>query len=154
MLFSNHCLAGKKQCLPYLEKLRNVQSQQKVGHTAKRGRSLDKKEAKARDTWWKCAQGKLPKKISKKNKNKNKNKNNPKVSVKQYTLFKANTKKSFTNKVVIKGKYQGQQQQDWLKYYQKPDKCKKVKTTQQFAFCIEDQSQQQMKFEQQWRKAS
>jgi len=148
MLFSTHCFAVKKQCLPYLEKLRNVQLQQKVGHTAKRGRSLAVKEEKARDKWWQCSRGKLTESPRKKNKNEK----IPEVSVSQYTVLKSNSKTIFTNQLEIKGKYQGQQQQDWLNFYQKPDKCKKTKTTQQFAFCIEDQSRQQNEFEKQWRK--
>ena len=40
--------AGKSQCQPYLDKLRNVQSQQRQGHSFKQGESLNKREAKAR----------------------------------------------------------------------------------------------------------
>lgn len=62
---SGDSFAGKKHCKPYLEKLRNVQSQQRQGHSLKRANSLQKKEQKARHQWWQCEQGKLKQKLRK-----------------------------------------------------------------------------------------
>jgi hypothetical protein len=71
LVFSHASYAGKKQCQPYLDKLRNVQSQQKQGHSLKRAERLNKLEAKARKIWWQCEQGHLKKvKMSKKIKKK------------------------------------------------------------------------------------
>lgn len=142
-------MATKKACQPYLDKLRNIQAKQRVGHSNKKGRSLVKQEAKFRDKWWQCQQGKLVTKNKKgKSKVKNKvvtNKTNTKELYKHY-------QPNMTNQLVLKAKYQGQQQQDWLDYYQQPNKCKRPKSTKVFAYCIEDEQQQQLKFERQYQQ--
>jgi hypothetical protein len=146
LLFLNTAFAGKKACKPYLNKLHNIQAQQKVGHSAKQSRKLAERESKARDTWWQCQQGKL---TSKKKKRKSK-KSSKKKSVKQgnhVSKWLNTPSKSMTNKLVLKAKYQGQKQQDWLDYYQQPKQCRRPKTTQVFAYCLEDEKQQQRKFE-------
>jgi hypothetical protein len=147
--------AGKSQCQSYLDKLRNVQSQQRQGHGFKKSESLNKREAKARKMWWQCERGLLKT-------NKNKNKNRKKKKQKQskvattYSLptntIKARAKLNqspfqTSNALVIKLRYQGKQLQDWLKYYQQPKQCMRPKTTRQFAFCVEDRRLQQMSFE-------
>jgi hypothetical protein len=144
--------AGKSQCQPYLDELRNIQSQQREGYSAKRGESLNKREAKARKKWWGCERG-LLKKIKKSKKKKPKR---AKVSKKhqlpnhtQATGVKLNQSPFQTsNALVIKSRYQGRQLQAWLKYYQQPKQCMRPKTTQQFAFCVENRRLQQMSFEQ------
>lgn len=146
-VFSFSSYAGKKECQSYLAKLRNVQAQQRAGYGNVKGRTLADREQKARDKWWQCQQGKLPK-AKKRNKRNKRKKKMVKVSNKKIPIPSANgTNQSITNKLVIKGKYQGQQQQDWLDYYQKPDKCKEVKSTKIFAYCIEDETRQQQIFE-------
>jgi hypothetical protein len=62
--------AGKSQCKSYLEKLRNIQSQQRQGNNVKRGDSLNKRETKARKKWWQCERGLLKKSKNRKNKKK------------------------------------------------------------------------------------
>ena len=47
LVISQVSYGEKKQCQAYLDKLRNVQSQQKQGHSLKRGNNLNKLEAKA-----------------------------------------------------------------------------------------------------------
>ena len=61
IILSQVSYAGKRQCQTYLDKLRNVQSQQKQGNSLKRGESLNKQESKARKVWWECEQGHLKK---------------------------------------------------------------------------------------------
>jgi len=145
-LFFNTAFAGKKACKPYLKKLHNIQAQQKVGHSGNKSRKLAERESKARDTWWQCQQGKLAsKKKKRKSKTAAKKKSSTKVS---YTrVWKNTSSKPLTNKLILKAKYQGQKQQDWLDYYQQPKQCRRPKTTQIFAYCLEDEQQQQRKFE-------
>jgi hypothetical protein len=152
MVLSQVSYAGKKHCQPYLDKLRNVQSQQKLGHSLKRGESLNKQEGKARKIWWQCEQGHLKKThLSNKQKKQQKNKRPkkqggttvsltqmPKVSVKPFQM---------TAPLVVKSRYQGKQLQAWLVYYRQPKKCSRPKTTKQFAFCVEDRRNQQLAFE-------
>jgi len=138
---------AKKACQPYLAKLRNIQAQQRVGHSNSKGRSLAERERKARNKWWQCQQGKLPKAKKKKTNKKVMSKSSLKKS--KPPRYSNNTAyKPFTKNLVIKGKYQGQQQQDWLDYYRKPDKCKKIKSTKIFAYCLADEERQQLLFEQ------
>jgi len=144
-LFSFEVLA-KKACQPYLTKLRDIQAQQRVGHSNSKGRSLAEREQKARNKWWQCQQGKLSKIKKKKDKKKTKRESSPKKSIiPRYRNNKTST--PFTNNLVIKGKYQGHQQQAWLDYYRKPDKCKRIKSTKVFAYCLEDEERQQLFFE-------
>ncbi len=138
--------ADKKQCKPYLEKLRNVQSLQKSGYSNKRGRSLAAREEKARDKWWQCEQGKLPKKKSKKKivkKHRAKKVVNAAIGNTTYSG-------TLTNKLVIKSDFKGIQQQAWLNYYQPPKNCRKPQSTKQFAFCMEDRRKQQDIFKRQY----
>ena len=139
-------IAGKKVCQPYLDKLRNIQSQQRAGYSGKQGRKLADREQKARGKWWACQQGKLPKKKKSKKKKTAKTKERTVVSYSSKTSSKKVTQ-PLTNKLVLRAKYRGIQQQAWLDYYQKPKKCIRPKTTKIFAYCIEHEKEQQLKFE-------
>ncbi len=159
MLMSFFSYAGKKQCQPYLDKLRNIQSMQKVGHSNSKGRSLSQREEKAREVWWQCQQGKLPKaKVKKSNSSKSANSSKRKntTPAKKSFVVSQKTKQAktgstsefnLTNKLVIKGKFQGEKQQRWLDYYQQPEQCIKPKSTQTFAFCMENRRLQQQAFD-------
>ncbi|WP_085298388.1 hypothetical protein [Cognaticolwellia mytili] len=68
VMFSFSAFAGKKQCQTYREKLDNIQAQQRQSNSLKRSNSLSVREDKARDTWWRCENGKLKKKSKKKKK--------------------------------------------------------------------------------------
>jgi len=143
--------AKQKQCQPYLDKLRNIQAQQRQGHSNKKGRSLAEREQKARDKWWQCKRGKVTTK-KKANTKKNTNKRaNLKHSIAKLQF--ASSPKNFTNSIVIKAKYHGQTQQDWLDFYRRPTKCIRPKSTKIFAYCIEDEHKQQHRFDQS-RKAT
>jgi hypothetical protein len=151
LVFSHASYAGKKQCQSYLDKLRNIQSQQKQGHSLKRGGSLNKQEAKARNKWWQCEQGHL--KMAKKSKKK-KPQNNKIVKQRSLTakplitISRVNVKPFQTSApLVLKSRYQGKQLQAWLLYYQQSKKCLRPKTTKQFAFCVENRRAQQLTFE-------
>jgi len=151
LLYIPTSYAGKSQCQPYLDKLRNVQSQQRQGHSFKQGESLNKREAKARKKWWQCERGLL-----KKSKSPNKKKQKLIKVVKKYQLSN-DTKKTggklnqspfqTSDALVIKSRYQGKQLEAWLKYYQQPKKCMRPKTTKQFAFCVENRRMQEISFE-------
>jgi len=143
--------AGKSQCRPYLDKLRNVQSQQRQGHSFKQGESLNKRETKARKKWWQCERGLLKINKSRKKRKQEKTKVAKKYQLPSYTQ-KAGVKLNQSpfqtaNALVIKSRYQGKQLQAWLKYYQQPKQCMRPKTTKQFAFCVENRRLQQMSFE-------
>jgi len=158
LAFSPTSYAGKKQCKAYLVNLRNIQSQQKQGHNLKRNESLNKREAKARNKWWRCERGLLTKMVSRKSKNNNQNdnaikrqsipvntvKNDSKVNIKPF---------STTADVMIKSRYQGLQLYAWLEYYQQPKKCSRPKSTKQFAFCVEDRRRQQLAFDTVYKKS-
>ena len=143
--------ASKTQCQPYLEKLRNVQSQQRQGHSVKRSESLNKREVKARKKWWQCERGLLKTAKSRKKKKQQSTKLIKKHQLATYTKKKGGkfNKSPFktSNALVIKSRYQGRQLAAWLKYYQQPKKCQRPKTTKQFVFCVENRRSQQMSFE-------
>ena len=152
LVFSHASYAGKKQCQSYLDKLRNIQSQQKQGHSLKRGESLNKLETKARKKWWQCEQGHLKKaKRNKKKKRPQKNKSAKQPSLKGGSLAyisKVNVKPFKTSApLVLKSRFQGEKLQAWLLYYQQPQKCLRPKSTKQFAFCVENRRDQQLAFE-------
>ncbi|MDG1751664.1 MAG: hypothetical protein P8I03_08390 [Thalassotalea sp.] len=149
ILNSFSVLATKKACQPYFDKLRNIQSQQRAGYSNKKGRSLAEREQKARDKWWQCQQGKLPNKKRKKAKQKSK----VNSSLSQTPFYKIPTKDtlSFSNKLTIKAKFKGVKQQAWLDYYQQPKKCKMPKSTKVFAYCLEDEQEQQEVFDRQYQ---
>lgn len=155
LLHSFSVLATKKACQPYLDKLRNIQSQQRAGYSNKKGRSLADREQKARDKWWQCQQGKLPKSKRKKNKKKTKSSTKDKdntllAKMPKYKISSIDTL-SFSSKLTIKAKYQGVKQQAWLDYYQQPKKCKVPKSTKTFAYCLEDEQKQQQAFDRQYQ---
>lgn len=130
----------------------NIQSQQRAGYSNKKGRSLAEREQKARDKWWQCQQGKLPKKKRKKAKKKARSKANARaVNLPPIKPPTAGTLR-FSNKLTIKAKYQGEKQQAWLDYYQQPKKCKIPKSTKTFAYCLEDEQRQQQVFDRQYQK--
>ena len=152
LVISQVSYGEKKQCQAYLDKLRNVQSQQKQGHSLKRGNNLNKLEAKARKKWWQCSQGHLKKARSSKNQKKQQKHTISKQQRLTATSLTPISKVSVrpfqtTAPVVIKSRYQGKQLQAWLLYYRQPKKCSRPKTTKQFAFCVEDRRNQQLSFE-------
>ncbi|MDC1256021.1 hypothetical protein N8Z89_00485, partial [bacterium] len=108
-------LAGKKICESYLAKLRNIQSQQRAGYSNKKGQTLAEREKKARDHWWQCEQGKLSKKKGTKKVKKSKKKNKSLVKNMISSSYQSiSIGRTLTNNVVIKAKFQGQQQKNWL----------------------------------------
>jgi hypothetical protein len=148
LLYIPASYAGKNQCQSYLDKLRNVQSQQQKGHSFKQGERLNKREAKARKKWCQCERGLLKTSKSRKKKKKKAPKKYQLATDTQKTRIKLNQSPFQTsNALVIKSRYQGKQLQAWLKYYQQPKQCQRPKTTKQFAFCVENRRSQQMSFE-------
>jgi len=156
LVFSPASYAGKKQCKPYLDNLRNIQSQQKQGHSLKRSESLNKRETKARNKWWRCERGLLQKVKVSKSKNKSKKHKQKNSTVKRQSIS-VNTRRNVTKvnikpfrstaAMVVKSRYQGLQLYAWLEYYQQPKKCLRPKNTKQFAFCVEDRRKQQLAFD-------
>lgn len=149
-------LATKKACQPYLDKLRNIQSQQRAGYSNKKGRSLAEREKKARDKWWQCQQGKLSKNTRKKSKRETKAKTKIELAKNKLLLTQKFSKSNApffggANKLTIRAKYQGVKQQAWLDYYQQPKKCKIPKSTQIFAYCLADEQSQQQVFDRQYQ---
>jgi hypothetical protein len=153
---------AKKRCKPYQEKLHNIQTMQRKGHSLKRGESLRIKEDKAREKWWKCehssktkfqAQYGGGKKKTKKVKNKKTVKN--KTYYTKINKASSNSKKTTFNQssaIVIKSKYQGSKKQDWLTFYNQPIKCQRPKNISVFAYCSEYKMQQQSEFEKNYPK--
>jgi hypothetical protein len=139
--------AGKKRCKPLLEKLHNIQGQQRTGYSVNKGMSLQAKADKAREKWWQC-ENKInqPSKKNTKAQDKSKKATQTKSSI----IVSNKTIKPFaTSKpIVMKSRFQGEKQQAWLNYYQehKPDKCKRPKSTQTFAFCMEDKAKKAAEF--------
>ncbi len=147
-------IAGKKHCQGYRSKLDNIQAQQRQGNSLKRSNSLAVREAKARDTWWRCETGKMKKKTSKSKKKtnkKNSKKQTTQAPVKLQTL-KPLSPFSSNKPVVVRSKYQGEKLQAWLQYYQPEKQCARPKSTQTFAACVEDKRRQQIEFEQGYLK--
>jgi hypothetical protein len=154
LIFSQQSLAGKKHCQRYEDKLANIQSKQRQGHSVKRSERLKKKEESARKTWWQCQQSQVTKPIVNKQ---NKQKKKPrKISVKDRQLLRSSTRDVKNNRIdpfetsaalVLKSRYQGEKLQAWLKYYQQPKQCSRPKTIKKFAFCVENRRTQQLAFD-------
>jgi|GEM_PF-606057 len=148
----------QKKCAKYLSKLDNIQSQQRQSNTLKSSISLRKKEDLARKNWWNCKNNKI--KTTKKYKNKKKTQAKIKYNTKQ-KLKNTTTQNiplqpnqhffSTNSNLSIKGRYSGNKQFEWLMFYQRPKQCARPKTTQVFAYCMEDKSAQQQMFEQQYK---
>lgn len=151
--FQSH--AAKKECAELLKKYHNVQSQQRQGHSLKSSITLRKKEDKARQKWWDCENNKLTSKSKKKKNNKAKSHSKKKtIKLSQTSTQSSNNTRgvfSSNRNIVIKGKYTGDKQLQWLRFYKRPKKCARPKTTQVFAFCMEDKTAQQNAFEQQYK---
>lgn len=136
---------AKKECIVLLDKLQNIQAQQRQGQTFKSSVKLREKEDVARQNWWNCENNKTKPKSKTKSKKAKKKvllKNNNKPLVK-----KASQVFSSNQAIIVKGRFSGDKQLQWLSYYKRPKKCARPKTTQIFAFCMEDKTAQQDKFE-------
>ena len=145
-------LAGKPECKSHLSTLQNIQSLQRQGQSLKRSNSLKVREEKARKKWWQCEKGKgLAKKTKRKTKNKLVNAKAKKKAIKNLRTTSKAIVFSQQQPLIMKGRYQGSKQNDWLKFYVQPEKCSRPKTTKVFAFCMEDREQQQVKFEKEYR---
>ena len=146
----NEAWAKKKECQPYYTKLMNIQSQQKIAHTRKKGESLTKKENKARKKWWDCEQGKLSENSFAK-----KIKKTPKVipskvikKFKKSSAIPINVKPFQTSQpIVIKNSYKGEKQEEWTFFYKIPQKCIKPKNYRLFVWCVEDKKSKNKAFE-------
>jgi len=151
-------LEAKQNCQKQLDKVRSIQAKQRQGYTAKQGNKLQEKEAKARDKWWQCKNGKL------KNKGKKKAKKTPKQVVKQNKIVKKNNLKKKSSKaarkradpatvfnssqpIVVRSRYQGELLYRWLAFYKMPKGCASPKSLNIFAYCMEDKQRQQTDFE-------
>ena len=141
---------AKQSCQKYLNQLHSVQVKQRAGYTIKQGNKLQVQAAKARDQWWRCTKGTLPiKKPKKKSKKQKKTKQKKSHKLKKLKNKKKTVTKEFniSNAITIKNRYKGHQLQAWLNYYQPPKACLRPKTTQRFAYCVEDRQRQQTNFE-------
>jgi len=169
LLVSQNCSAGKNRCKSLLVKMHNIQAQQRHGYSAKKGISLQKKTDKTRDKWWKCENSvnypsskKVTKKTAQKSVNKKslmkqkrlaQKKRQDKISDNILNIKKQPITPFYTNKaIVFHSRFKGKKQFAWLNYYQKPEKCHRVKSTKVFAFCMEDKVNQQHLFDQQYRR--
>lgn len=151
MVISFESFAAKKECVELLEKFKNIQSQLKQGQSIKTSASLRKREDEAREKWWNCENNKTesPSKSVKTTKKKTIEKS---ATFDNASLQDAPQVFSSNKDIVIKGRYSGEKQFRWLEYYQRPKKCARPKTTQVFAFCMEDKTEQQRKFEETYQK--
>ena len=143
---------AKQQCAVLLEKLQNIQSQQKQGQPFKSSIKLREKENVARKKWWDCEKNKVKPKTKDKVKSKKKKKS---IKLKKsYKPLNTDTPQVFSSNqpIVVKGRFSGEKQLHWLLYYKRPAECAKPKTTQVFAFCIENKTEQQSKFEEEYEK--
>ena len=144
---------AKQDCQKYLNKVRSIQEKQRAGYNVKQGNKLQAQATKARDKWWRCSKGTVPnkkaKKKSKKHKKKQKKNSNKNKKIKKRKSKKNPPTKVFNTSraIIIKNRYKGSQLQAWLDFYQQPLQCKKPKTTKIFAYCIENEHQQQQSFE-------
>lgn len=144
---------AKAKCKSLLKKLHNVQAIQRQGYSLREGKSLAKKEAKARNEWWQCERGINNKVKAKKNKTaKSVKKTRVKKSdSKSLGILENTASASFSSQssVGVKSKYTGEQLKRWLAFYQPLMKCQRPKSTQVFAYCVEYKRQQQQMFEMQ-----
>jgi len=147
-LFATYSFAGKTRCKPLLDKLQNIQAQQRSGYTAKQGTRLQNRADTAREKWWRCENSMhyvgINKKKAKKSQlqtRRNNINNKPLKVLQPFATSKA---------IVVRSRFKGEQQQAWLDFYEKPEKCKKVKSTKVFAYCMEDKAQQQITFSEQY----
>jgi hypothetical protein len=158
IFFSNTAIAGKKRCKPLLDKLHNIQAQQRQGYSAKKGLSLQNRADKVRDKWWQCENASIYSQSKKhKKKQKKKAKHTLSISANTSNVYNGNSGKvikpfATSQAIVIKSRFKGKKQQAWLNYYQQPQKCQRAKTTKIFAFCVEDKSKQQEAFIRQYQK--
>ena len=152
---------GKQACKKYLDKLHKVQAKQRTGHSLKQSNKLREQENSAREVWWQCekSDNKKNKKISAKKSAKKTVKSSvkPQKIAKNSSPSLATTLKrapgnispfASSTAIEIKAKYQGQQQLDWLAFYQQPKKCYRPENLKIFAACVEDKRHQQVLFEQ------
>ncbi|MGJ8691551.1 MAG: hypothetical protein ACSHW0_03650 [Thalassotalea sp.] len=139
------------RCQPYKDKFTHIQRLQKQGHSVKQSITLHERERKAWQKWMDCKKGKLKKK------SKSKKKAASTLILPAYQspkkLIALDPGSVFDNKkgVTVKGKYSGKKQQAWLDFYQPLEKCRKPKSTQAFALCLQDRDQQQVLFEAQYQ---
>lgn len=148
-LLSFQSYGAKKHCAGLLTKLHDIQSKQRQGYSLKKGDQLRKKEDLVRKQWWDCENNR--------NKPKRKKKKSSKNKIKKITTKRSSSKQNktlppifITNNITIKSKYEGDKQIQWLNFYKRSKKCARPKTTQVFAYCMEDKAAQQKNFEQQF----
>ena len=146
LIFSFPAWSGKKRCEPLLIKLHNIQTQQRQGYSIKKGISLQAKADKVRKQWWQCENNiNSPRKKNKKKAKKVQKKKVISTTFDPVEIAKEIKPFATSKAIVVKSRFKGKKQQAWLDYYQaqKPDKCKRPKTTQIFAFCMEDKASKQ-----------
>jgi hypothetical protein len=137
---------AKIQCESYFNKLQNIQALQRKAHSASASVSLQNRERDAFLLWQRCKKGKIVNKTSK-SKKQTKLVNVKKTQVKKIITLVPGSAFATEKAVIMKADYRGEMQQAWLNYYQSPKKCLQPKSTQIFAFCMEDRYQQKLTFE-------
>ena len=155
VLVSMHAFAGKKVCAPYKKQYQNLQKQlRQNSRGASRAKKLNK-EQQLFVQWRRCEQGKLPKKKKSTQKSRSRTRSKSKNST-HFTAFKGAAKPLLGNykplqqvmskSLKITSRFKGVQQQAWLSFYKRPVRCIRPKNTQEFAFCIEHEREQQQLF--------
>lgn len=141
---------AQEKCQAELNKLENIKSQQRQGHSLKKSNSLRKQEEKARKKWWQCKNNVRPHKAKrslKKNQRVAKKVQVSKITkVKPISPNKQQLKPITYHAPIITAPFTGERQQQWLRYYKMPKQCHRPKTTQVFAYCAENKQAQQREF--------
>ncbi|MDG1751463.1 MAG: hypothetical protein P8I03_07370, partial [Thalassotalea sp.] len=130
--------------------LKSVQAQLKNNSTE----SLRSEEHKRHTAYQNCrkkknnsyAKKESDKRVKTSKKHKNKYNNSHILNKKINKEFVGN------RRINIKGFFEGEKQNQWLKYYKKPEYCVSPKSTQVFAKCMNHRETEALKFNEQWIK--
>lgn len=138
LIVSNQTFANSK-CEREWNDLKSIQTQMRHKSTE----YLRNKERDKHKEYQNCRKGK--KKKSKKYKTKaNYNKQSTNNTYRKYT---SNT---ITNTVSLKGKFNGDKQDAWVKYYDKPQECVEPKDISQFSRCLKYRDEKARDFDREW----
>lgn len=148
------------QCKKEQNAYQKVQQQMKQPYSFSKGERLRAKERALFSLLQSCFNSKT-RNVSRKKRTDKKNINKKTTKLKTIKLLSTNVKQKekttyeglAPNKsLIIKGKFTGQMQNAWLKYYKRPKECNLPKSTASFAWCIEHKNESATAFKEQWQK--
>lgn len=147
-LFISSPAIAQQDCTQAMENLKNHQKIMRKGYSATQGEKLRNKERKLFDAYQTCL--KFPASHSTRRTSEARNGKKKQKTTSTFNYSDAPQIKWQNKSLSFRGKFSGEKQKAWLRYYKQPKQCGKPKSLQVFAWCTEHKTKSSEVFSELW----